>query len=604
MLRQLADYAGRKDLAAESGFAPKQARWTLMLATDGRYLGVVELGDTEAKRNPGRTFPRAPEFSFSDMKAGGVTKSHFLIDTADVVALLGADDDDAKVRAKHDYFIELLREAAEVMPQLRAGAEALASADILAAVREDLAAQKAKPTDKVTLQIGDAFPADSDAWHDWWRAKRASIAGDKAPGALMRCLVTGDVVEPATTHPKIRGLAGVGGSSMGSPLVGFDKDAFESYGLRQSANAAVSEETAAAYRAALNDLLAHHSHKIAAAMVTYWYREDVRVENDPVAILLELREEADPDSTEQERKELQAQQRAAAFLRSVQEGKRAELRGNTYYALTLSGAGGRVMVRDWMEGAFEDLADCIIAWFDDLAIVHRSGQGEAPWPKFLAVVAATARELRDVPAPLVARLWRVAIRNEPIPGEIMAQALSRVRVDIIQGSTANHARMGLLRAYHVRKHRQRGDKQMADQFTPYLNEDHPEPAYQCGRLMAVLAALQRAALGDVGAGVIQRYYAAACTTPGLVLGRLIKLSQFHLNKLQPGLAWWYEDRLGRIWGRIKDTVPSTLSLEEQSLFALGYYQQLADLRTKKVDEPEPEVAQASEDQSLPLDTPQ
>ena len=35
----------------------------------------------------------------------------------------------------------------------------------------------------------------------------------------------------------------------------------------------------------------------------------------------------------------------------------------------------------------------------------------------------------------------------------------------------------------------------------YLNKEHPEPAYQCGRLLAMLASLQYSALGDVGAGV-------------------------------------------------------------------------------------------------------
>jgi CRISPR-associated protein Csd1 len=43
-------------------------------------------------------------------------------------------------------------------------------------------------------------------------------------------------------------------------------------------------------------------------------------------------------------------------------------------------------------------------------------------------------------------------------------------------------------------------------MSPYLNEENPHPAYQCGRLLAVLADLQRAALGDVGAGVVQNYY--------------------------------------------------------------------------------------------------
>jgi len=119
---------------------------------------------------------------------------------------------------------------------------------------------------------------------------------------------------------------------------------------------------------------------------------------------------------------------------------------------------------------------------------------------------------------------------------------------------------------------------------PYLNEEHPAPAYHCGRMMAVLAKLQQAALGDVGAGVVQRYYAAASATPALVLGRLVRGGQFHLNKLDPGLAHWYEERLGSIAARLGDSVPQTLTLEEQSLFALGYYQQWVDLRTKKSDD--------------------
>jgi CRISPR-associated protein Csd1 len=126
---------------------------------------------------------------------------------------------------------------------------------------------------------------------------------------------------------------------------------------------------------------------------------------------------------------------------------------------------------------------------------------------------------------------------------------------------------------------------MTNDLSPYVNEAHPHPAYHCGRLMAVLAALQRAALGDVGAGVVQRYYAAASSTPALVLGRLTRNSQAHLNKLTGGLSHWYEEKLiAPIWVKIKDTIPKTLTLEEQSLFALGYYQQMAqqmaDIRKK------------------------
>ena len=113
---------------------------------------------------------------------------------------------------------------------------------------------------------------------------------------------------------------------------------------------------------------------------------------------------------------------------------------------------------------------------------------------------------------------------------------------------------------------------------PYLNEEHPSPAYHCGRLMAVLAEIQQAALDNVGSGVIQRYYAAASTTPALVLGRLVRTSNYHLEKIEyrkkrAGL----KDLFTGIWSPLKDEVPRVLDLEAQSLFALGFYQQLGKL---------------------------
>ena len=109
----------------------------------------------------------------------------------------------------------------------------------------------------------------------------------------------------------------------------------------------------------------------------------------------------------------------------------------------------------------------------------------------------------------------------------------------------------------------------------YLNKEHPDPAYQCGRLLAMLASLQRAALGDVGAGVVQRYYVAASQTPGLTIGRLVANAKNHLNKLEVGLTYWHEEQIAEIMSHIRDRIPRTLDLEGQSLFALGYYQQIA-----------------------------
>jgi hypothetical protein len=134
-------------------------------STRGDYLGLVELGDTSLKKNPGRPFRKAPDLSQPEMKAGGVTKSHFQIDTTSVVAGYGKDGEDAKTADKRRYFVRLLEQAASVMPVLEAAAIALSRANNLFSLRAALEEHRAAATDKVTLQIDGEFPVESAVWH-------------------------------------------------------------------------------------------------------------------------------------------------------------------------------------------------------------------------------------------------------------------------------------------------------------------------------------------------------------------------------------------------------------------------------------------------------
>lgn len=579
MLELLTKYAREQGIDTTPGFKSKDVRWAIACDEHGKFLEVLELGDASEKKNQGQTFSMCPELTQPEMIAGGVTKSSFLVDSAEIVALYGDNANSDKVKAKHGYFVKLLRDASSELPLLKKAAVLLDDPKKLLQIQKRLEELKVKPNEKITLKLGAEFPIESNVWHDWWQQFRKNLSLEKPTKktpkeddtATMRCFVTGEMVKPLATHPKIEKLSDVGGIPTGDVLIGFDKDAFRSYGLEQSANAAVSEESASSYRAALNYLIKKHGKRLAGAKVVYWFKKKVLEKDNPLSWLEEGAEA----------QKLEARHVAEDLLKSIEAGKRPDLGKNYYYGITLSGASGRVMVRDWIEGQFEELVRNVVRWFDDLSIIHREGKVPAPDPKFLAVLGGIVRELDDLPAPFVSKMWLVAVRGEPIPQFAMAQALSRVKVDIIKGESFNHARLGLIKAYHIRNSQIKGGN-----LKPYLNEEHPQPAYHCGRLMAVLAKLQNSALGDVGAGVVQRYYAAASATPALVLGRLTRTSQFHLNKLDPGLAHWFEDKIAGIWGKIKDTLPPTLNLEEQSLFALGYYQQLADLRTKKSDKQE------------------
>jgi CRISPR-associated protein Csd1 len=582
MLHHLLDYAERHGLVAESGFAPRDVRWAISCDGSGRFLGVVLLGQDKK----GRHFPRCPQLTDREV----IGRSHFLVESLAVAVLLTKDGKiDAKTQRRHDYFVNLLRQAGNSLPHCSAAARMLADAGTLAAIHaspEFAGPPKARPTDLVTFEVNGQLIVETDEWIDWWREFRrqessrcATQRSSRREQRTMRCLLTGEPVVPAATHEKVTGLAGVGGRTMGDALISFDKDAFTSFGLAQSANAAMGEQTAKTYREALNHLIRNHGQKLAGAMVVHWFKSKVEVQDDPFAWLDNPSSE---EATTFDPAELAAQKRAAGLLRAIETGQRPDLSNNEYYALAMSGAAGRVMVRDWMQGGFAELVNNVSSWFDDLAIVRREGGHLAREPKFLALIGSLYRDLNEASPALVSELWRSAVRRRRIPRAAVALALARFRNDLVADRVPSHARLGVLKAYTIR------NTSGGSFMTPYLNEDHPAPAYHAGRLLAILAALQWRALGDVGAGVVQRYYIAASQMPALVFGRLIGNAKNHLNKLDPKSARFYERRIGDVVGRLGDSLPRTLDLEHQTVFALGYYQQLAHQRSFKATPSEPE----------------
>ena len=534
-------------------------RWRIEISADGHLLGVLPEGEDDK----GQEKWGCPEMH--NMNAGG--NAHFLVDNLKAAILyLGRNPTAAeidKARPRHEFYRARITEACESAPVLKPLASFLADDSKLAALRETLLnpPHRAKATENLEWRIDGQDPLQDGEVINWWRAWRHADLGEPTEEPMV-CFVTGTLTPPLLTHPKVSGLPG--GQPSGDVVVGFDKDAFKSFNLDKSANAAISEVAARHYVDALNHLN-RRGRYLADSRVLHWYKGMVPDEDDLLAWIPE------PERV----KAASAAIKATELLAAIRAGQRPDLGNSLYYACTLSGMSGRVMVRDWMEGQFPALVEAIGAWFEDLEIVARDGKSLAHDPKFMAVCGALVRDLKDLPALTAATLWKVAVVSLPIPQPLMTQALARFRADLVDKDQPafNHARMGLIKAYFIRLN-PRGDKTM----TAYLNPEHPAPAYHCGRLLAVLANLQYAALGDVGAGVVQRYYAAASQTPGLILGRLASNARNHLGKLEPGLAWWYEGRIAEVIGQLKDSAPRILDLEGQGLFALGYYQQLAQLR--------------------------
>ena len=114
-----------------------------------------------------------------------------------------------------------------------------------------------------------------------------------------------------------------------------------------------------------------------------------------------------------------------------------------------------------------------------------------------------------------------------------------------------------------------------------LDAKAEDAAYQCGRLLAVLAEAQAKAHDYrlEGPGVAERYFGTAMASPASVFPILIKLNRHHLNSIRKSDKYKGHDRfLEEAIQEVSTKIypfPRTLDLHAQGRFALGFYQQKA-----------------------------
>jgi CRISPR-associated protein Csd1 len=210
-------------------------------------------------------------------------------------------------------------------------------------------------------------------------------------------------------------------------------------------------------------------------------------------------------------------------------------------------------------------------WFADLCIADTSkeygGRPNAAFPLWL-LANMTALEADRVAPDTQTRLMQAALTGGSLPDSLMIAVVGRLRAE---GSNAfRAARMGLIKLCLVRK---------GVTVTETLNADERHPAYLFGRMLEVFAQIQYAALGDVNANVVDKFYGTFSAAPAMVFGRLVANAQNHLRKIRgekPGTAVALEQRLTEIRRLLTAAPPPVqFSLPDQGRFALGYYHEKA-----------------------------
>jgi CRISPR-associated protein Csd1 len=612
LLKHLYDFAVSRRLLDDLAFSPKAVRWILELDLAGNLLGSGPQTTGDDKRGKEFSCPQTTR----PKVAGGV--SEFLADG--LTAVFGLDSEpDAPMteRKRADRDANNLAKRADFWGQIAAAHQTHPTPELAALTAFGLRVtsdaqlflrwgKDQKPDAKsdksawwlttasgtearlgpenFTFRINGTLLLEDETLRQFWRERHGTeVAAARDGFASGRCLVTGlDNQRLAPTHnPKIQGVPNT--QSFGAAIVSFDKPAFLSYGFDQSLNSPTSDVAATAYSVALNHLIgsADHSVRIGQTTLCFWPAQTAIV-NTPFAFL----NKPDPKVVRD-------------FVRAPFAGVEREIaRRDRFYAVTLAGNSGRIVIRHWMDISLEQAVENLSTWFADLEITLparppkkalKAGAKEKDFhPLSLYWLACTTvREAKDLSPDTTAQLYRAALEGTapslPLLKPILNQLHSRLVRDDTYNLLYDESRFSLLKLILNRQ------PNRTMEIQPTLTAATEDAAYNCGRLLAILASTQAKAhdFKLEGAGVSERYFGTASVSPSSVLPLLIRLNRHHLNKIRKserfgGHERFIQEQIEAVLVLFKPArpglppaFPRTLDLQGQGRFALGFYQQHA-----------------------------
>ena len=596
LLKHLYDFAKdpQRNVLSEDAFESKSIRFVIQLDEQGQFLGVQDISP-DGKR--GFDFPAVPKTPRA--KKGKVAE--FLAEGVDSIFGLSPKPNEPKdagmLRDKFDDFWGQIS-AAEVSTQLPALRALLKFKPLPGTPPSFLNIEDSKWI--VTTASGAKVRLDGAAFtfrvadvvlHSeplviapYWRAVFArTIAEQEEESVLGTCLITGETNVPiARTHsPRIKKIPNVG---IDGTIVCFESDAFSSYGKIQSNNAPCSISATRAYSKALQFLVEHEDHhvKTGETKLCFWAAKTA-ISKTPLGFL----NRPDPKAVRD-------------FVRSPFSGiEREAAKLDRFYAVTVGGNSGRIVIRHWMDVSLEQAVENLHQWFLDLEIAvptrppkkaPKAGAKEKDFhPLSLYWLSCTTvREAKNIRSETTAQLYRAALEGAApsitLLNPILTQLHSRLVGDDTYNFLYDESRFALLKLI---LNRNRIPAIM--EIQPSLTADTEDAAYNCGRLLAILADTQAKAheFKLEGAGVAERFFGTASVSPSSVFPLLVRLNRHHLNKISKserygGHERFIQEKIEAVMVLFKPahpglppTFPRTLDLHAQGRFALGFYQQHA-----------------------------
>lgn len=556
--------------------------YELRLNDAGQLLRVVPLLTEKTVGKKIVLAPRAMRVPAHEKRSSGIA-ANFLCDNS--TYLLGADE-----KGKPERSADCFKACAKLHHTILDGVDSPAARALLAyfdswdpaqaAAHPLLAEQWKEITGNANLIFGyeaadhsHSFVNDDPAIQNAWQAHYNDRSADSDMG---QCLITGKSAPIERTHPNISGVPGA--QSSGAALVSFNAPAFCSYGHEQGDNAPVSKYAAFAYTTALNRLLADRSHckHVGDTTILCWAENAEPVYQDAMSMFLFGADEAagiQESDVQAALKRLSAGQTVPFLEKELSPDQH-------FYLLGLAPNIARLSVRFFLRDTFGSFAQNLQKHAEEMAIDCSEKERFRSLPIW-AVVNETTRTVPGQPAKPSPQLAGDLLRAVLTGGRYPATLLNGVTLRIRAEQNVTRGRAAVIKAYYLRNYPTELNKEV---YTVSLNETTNVP-YLLGRLFSVLEAVQKAANPGINTTIKDRYFNAACATPGMSFPTLLRLSQKHLRKLNDGLATHYDKQITELMAQLPESgFPARLSLPDQGKFTIGYYHQTQKRYAKKNEE--------------------
>jgi CRISPR-associated protein Csd1 len=550
-----------------SSYVPTAIRYLIKLSAQGEYQGLVATSSGRRK-DRGKYYP-APHVLVT---SGPEPK--LLVGNCEYVLGRPRDPkkDGKKVHDRHKHFIAEVEKCAQETgsDQVKVVLTFLNSETPKTLVFPDDFASE----DLFTFEVeGALLIEDQEVQKHWYRTQKDAY---ESGGNTGQCIVCGKDCRPGKAHPiQIKGIPG--GQTSGMAIVSANKDAFYSYHLRKSLLSPTCWDCAERYAKAYYVLReSEGTHLLVGPLVyLFWTRQETGFN------IAALFSQPQPEQVKE-------------LLRSAPRGRLYDtLDAEAFYATALSASGGRVVVRDWLETTVGEVKDQLVRWFRLQRIVDWDGSEGSPYGLYPLAASLVRDPRQDLPPNAPRALLKVALQGGSLPAWLLFQAIKRNRAE----QQLTRPRAALIKMVLLSQ-----PQNFQEDAMVRLDEDNLNPAYLCGRLLAVLEQVQFLAVSPK-ATLIDRFYGTASTAPASVFSRLLKGAQAHLGKLRtekPGAYAALQSRLEAVLGNLSG-FPRVLTLEEQGWFSLGYYHQRAWDRSqakarKEAGEAVPENQKFTEEQ--------